>query len=60
MEKKFYSRPTCKVVVLDMSDIVCQSATGIGGGTVGNGGSSTNYTGDNARAKNRGDIWGED
>ena len=58
--KKFYATPTFEVVVLNMSDIVCQSATGIGGGTVENGGSSTNYNGDNARAKNRGDIWGED
>ena len=57
--KKFYATPTFEVVVLNMSDIVCQSATGIGGGTVENGGSSTNYNGDNARAKNRGDIWGD-
>ena len=57
--KKFYATPTFEVVLLNMSDIVCQSATGIGGGTVENGGSRTNYNGDNASAKNRGDIWGD-
>lgn len=25
MEKKFYSRPTCKVVVLDTNDLICTS-----------------------------------
>ena len=61
MEKKFYSRPTCEVVVLDMSDIVCQSFTGVGAGDTGIGynGSSDNDTDGKSYGKQRG-IWGED
>lgn len=58
MEKKFYSRPTCKVVVLDTDDLICTSPV-------------ENVTGDNnpftvggrgteSRANNRNDIWGDE
>jgi hypothetical protein len=59
MEKKNYSSPTCKVVVLDMNDIVCDSPL-------------TNTDGENnpfsmggrssgtSRANSRNDIWDED
>ena len=60
MEKKFYSKPTCKVVTLDSDDIVCTSP-----------GAASNLSGDNDlqlngrgsgsnRANDRGGIWDED
>ena len=61
MEKKFYSRPTCKVVTLDMSDIVCQSPTGAASSTDNNVGLGVygSSSGSN-RANNRNDIWGDE
>lgn len=60
MEKKFYSKPTCKVVALDSDDIVCTS-TGAASSTENNAdlglrGSSSG----SSRANNRNDIWGDD
>lgn len=58
MEKKFYSRPTCKVVTLDTDDIVCTSpVTGIDNQE------GLNYVGrgdGQAMGKQRGGIWEED
>ena len=58
MEKKIYSSPTCKVVVLDMSDIVCGSPLTNTDGE--NNPFSMGGRGTNSRANNRNDIWGED
>ena len=62
MKKKIYSNPTFKVVMLDMSDIVCQSFTGVDGGDTGIGynGSSDNDNDGKVYSKQRGGIWGED
>ena len=58
MEKKFYSRPTCKVVVLDLDDIVCGSPV-----TDVYNQEGLNYKGQGsgpALGKQRGGIWEED
>ena len=60
MKKKFYSNPTLKVVVLDMSDIVCQSFTGIGTDAgIGYNGSSDNDNDGKSYGKQRG-IWADE
>lgn len=61
MKKKNYSNPTFKVVMLDMSDIVCQSFTGIGTGDTGIGynGSSDNDNDGKSYGKQRG-IWADE
>ena len=60
MEKKFYSRPTCKVVVLDTDDLICTSP-GDASELSGNSGLILNERGSgNSRANNRNDIWGDE
>ena len=60
MEKKFYSRPTCKVVILDTDDIVCTSP-GAASELGGNSGMHLNERGSGSnRANNRNDIWGDE
>ena len=62
MEKKFYSRPTCKVVVLDTDDLICTSpyVNSYGGDTFEGTPLEGNGEGDSkAQSKGR-SIWGED
>ena len=58
MKKKSYASPTCKVVVLDMNDIVCDSL--VTNTTGENNPFSIGGRGTNSRANNRNDIWGDE
>ena len=62
MEKKFYSRPTCKVVTLDTDDLICTSpvVNSYGGNTFTGSPQEGDGTGDSkAMSKGRG-IWGDE
>ena len=62
MEKKFYSKPTCKVVALDSDDLICTSpyVNSYGGDTFNGNPQEGDGTGDSKAQANRRGIWGED
>ena len=60
MEKKFYSRPTCKVVVLDTNDLICTSPVGSTDGENNPFSTTGGRNSGSSRANNRNDIWGDE
>ena len=60
MKKKIYSIPTCKVVVLDTSDLICTSPLDSTDGENNPFSTTGGKSSGNSRANNRNDIWGDE